>query len=104
MALRVTLSTATPPGGAYSWNVIGSSPGASFGPTELAMKHPTAVALKGRQDARPYKESSAIVAASFQLAMIASRVGMSLGASESDERVEGSPQVEYRGTLRESRL
>jgi hypothetical protein len=45
----------------------------------------TALALKGRLEARPHKESSAIVAASFQLAMIAFRVGMSLGTNEFDE-------------------
>ena len=55
---------------------------APFGQTELAMKLLTAVALKGRLEARLYKESSAIVAASFQLAMIASRVGMSLQAAQ----------------------
>ena len=35
--------------------------------------------------ALPYKEPSAIVVAGFQPAIIAFRVGMSLGASESDE-------------------
>ena len=43
------------------------------------------MALKGRLEARHYKELSAIVAASFQLAMIAFRVDMSLEA----ERPEG---------------
>ena len=54
---------------------------APFGPTELAMKLPMAMSLKGRLEAYPHKESSAIVVASFQLAMIAFRVGMSLEAS-----------------------
>ncbi len=45
----------------------------------------TVMAPKGRLEARPHKESSALVAASFQLAMIALRVGMSLGTNEFDE-------------------
>ena len=39
-----------------------------------------AVTLKSRLEARPYKELSAIVAAGFQPAIVAFRVGMSLEA------------------------
>ena len=46
------------------------------------------VGLKGRLEARPYKEPNAIVVAGFQPAIIAFRVGMSLEANSGPARTE----------------
>ena len=43
---------------------------------------PAVTALKGKLEARPYKEPSAFVVASFQLAPLSFRVSVSLGTSE----------------------
>jgi hypothetical protein len=55
---------------------------ALLGPKKQQTISPTAQLLKGTLEACPYKGPSALVAASFQLAIVAVWGGMSLEASE----------------------
>jgi len=50
------------------------------GSTERGATLPAVTALKGKLEARPYNGPSAVVAASFQLAILVFRVSMSLGS------------------------